>query len=75
MFLFAGYMMAAIMVLSLFFLADWSARNNLPPTLRDALEKVIAGYGNAGNRPVLTRRDRDTHAVYPRRPERVAKSL
>jgi hypothetical protein len=65
-FSFAGYVLAAMVVLSLFALADWSAKNNLPPTLRDEMEKVMAGYGRARNRRVRAGSHRDIVAVHPR---------
>jgi hypothetical protein len=71
----SGYMLAAMVVLSLFALADWSAKNNLPPTLRDELEKVMAGYGRTRNRPVHAGRNRDTFAVHHRGAECIEKSV
>ncbi|WP_224044359.1 hypothetical protein [Paraburkholderia unamae] len=71
---FAGYLLAAMVVLSLFALADWSARNNLPSMLQDEFEKVIAGYGTARNSPACADRNRDPFAVYPRRAQRVEES-
>jgi hypothetical protein len=61
-----GYSLVAIVVLSLFVFAHWSAKNNLPPTMRDALERVMACHGRSGNRTACPGRDRDTRAVHPR---------
>jgi hypothetical protein len=69
-----GYMLAAIVVLLLFALADWSAKNNLPPTLRDEFEKLMTGYGRSRNHPVHPGRNRDTFAVHPRGEECIEKS-
>ncbi|WP_027797048.1 hypothetical protein [Paraburkholderia acidipaludis] len=70
-----GYMLVAMMILLLFALADWSARNNLPPTLRHEVEKIMADYGRVGNHPVCTGRNSDTVAVHQRGAECIKQSL
>lgn len=75
MFPFAEYLLAATLVLSLFALTHWSAKNNLPPMLRDELEKVVAGYGMARNHPAHSGGDRDSGVVSSRGPQCVEQSV
>lgn len=72
---FIGYLLVAIAVFVLFLVADRTAKDNLPPTLHDELEKVIARYGNARTHAVRADRARDPRSVYPRGAERIEQSV
>ncbi|WP_322029372.1 hypothetical protein [Paraburkholderia sp. J76] len=71
---FAGYVLAAMATLALFAVTEWSARNNLPSALHAEFEKILANYGNDGNHPVRSDRNRDTRAVRSGRAQRIQQS-